>query len=288
MSKRSERSPRAQARALFREAMEVTPLPSPPPSLPVALSSNVRGATAESGGRGQTEQAGEAKEQSLTERARALYEDTVVPVREIARLVGVTERTILKYAAKHDWKPRYHWVAGAAGVRHRRWQPNEKFAPARGAGARFIKREDAGKPVAVGLMATDPAVAARAYADCGRAQTMAKAAQLRAARAQQGEAQIDAIAALGAALAEIVGWRRAREKSEDRARRANAEPRAPAEATRFEWRNGMHFIVPRAPRDARVERSNARSRRADAVERALWVIAAAALARWESHLGRTP
>src|SRR5205814_1077213 len=36
----------------------------------------------------------------LTEQVRALYEETVVPVREIARLAGVTERTIYKYARK--------------------------------------------------------------------------------------------------------------------------------------------------------------------------------------------
>jgi Helix-turn-helix domain of resolvase len=46
----------------------------------------------------------------LIARVRALYEDTVVPVHEIARTVGVTERTIYKYAARHGWKQRYSWA----------------------------------------------------------------------------------------------------------------------------------------------------------------------------------
>ena len=37
-----------------------------------------------------------AVETPLTAQARALYEDTVVPVREIARLAGVSERTLYK------------------------------------------------------------------------------------------------------------------------------------------------------------------------------------------------
>ena len=79
--------------------MKDTPLPSPPPQ----------------GGREQTEVA--APPQSLTTRARALYEDTVVPVREIARLTGVTERTILKYARKGDWKPPVRGIAAGGRTR---------------------------------------------------------------------------------------------------------------------------------------------------------------------------
>src|SRR5437764_14871137 len=37
---------------------------------------------------------------ALTERVRALYEGSVVPVREIARLAGGRQRTIHKYVAK--------------------------------------------------------------------------------------------------------------------------------------------------------------------------------------------
>lgn len=120
---------------------------------------------------------------SLTERVRVLYEESVVPVREIARLAGVTERTIYKYARKERWTPRVTRLSRdgtAAGL------------PARGAGARFIARDEADKPVAVGLKATDPAGAERAAAACVRAGELSDAAvaqaeadaQSRAARAQ--------------------------------------------------------------------------------------------------------
>jgi hypothetical protein len=71
----------------------------------------------------------------LTARACALYENSAVPVREIARRAGVTERTIYKYAQKGGWKARYAW----------------QFAPIKGVGGRFIRRADKGKPFARGL-----------------------------------------------------------------------------------------------------------------------------------------
>src|SRR5690349_12096106 len=42
----------------------------------------------------------------LTRQVRALYEDTVVPVAEIARIAGVSERTLYKYAARGGWERR--------------------------------------------------------------------------------------------------------------------------------------------------------------------------------------
>src|SRR5207302_5009590 len=44
---------------------------------------------------------------ALTERVRALYEGSVVPVREVARLAGVSERTIYKYVRKGGWRRRH-------------------------------------------------------------------------------------------------------------------------------------------------------------------------------------
>src|SRR6185437_16253774 len=44
---------------------------------------------------------------SLLERVRQLYEESVVPVREIARLIGVSERTLYKYVARHGWRRRH-------------------------------------------------------------------------------------------------------------------------------------------------------------------------------------
>ena len=125
--------------------------------------------------------------QGLTARVRALYERSAVPVAEIARLCGVSERTIYKYAARHNWQPRYAWAADGSRPRVRRrrpapargagWQARAKFAPVKGAGARFIRRADKGKRVARGLKATDPAAAARAAADCAQADALARTAQ---------------------------------------------------------------------------------------------------------------
>jgi len=137
---------------------------------------------------------------------RALYEGSAVPVREIAALAGVTERTVYKYARKHDWKPRYRWrpdgarpqaasggatpreettaaelaAPAADAARWRSWRPGEEFAPAKGAGGRFIARADLGLPVAVGLKATDPAGRSRAGELCGEAAALADEAEKRA------------------------------------------------------------------------------------------------------------
>ena len=117
---------------------------------------------------------------------RALYEDTAVPVRDIARRAGVAERTLYKYAQKHSWKPRYAWTPdgsrppGRPGRRRSSEQRAraERFAPAKGAGGRFIRREDKGQPVAQGIKALDPAgraAAAQAAAEAERVARRAKA-----------------------------------------------------------------------------------------------------------------
>lgn len=72
----------------------------------------------------------------LTARVRALYEDSAVPVAEIARLCGVTERTVYKYAAKGGWAKRTRRGEDSA----------PQFAPLKGAGGRFIRRADKDQP----------------------------------------------------------------------------------------------------------------------------------------------
>jgi hypothetical protein len=116
---------------------------------------------------------------------RALYKDSAVPVREIANVTGVSERTIYKYAAKLRWKRRY---ASAPDL------SSEDLAPARGAGARFIRREDKGQPLQ-GLKATDPAGARRAQAACREAERLSGEAQAAAQQHQRIEAQIQAMEA---------------------------------------------------------------------------------------------
>ncbi|MBI2716104.1 MAG: hypothetical protein HYX37_16855 [Rhizobiales bacterium] len=137
----------------------------------------------------------------LTERARALYEDSAVPVREIARLAGVTERTIYKYAAKHAWKPRYRWSP------ERGWRARAKFAPVQGAGARFIRREDKGRPFATGLKATDPAGRARAAVECEQAERVARAAQAEAEDERRFEDYMRAGAAVNRTLDQLQRYR---------------------------------------------------------------------------------
>ena len=144
---------RERAAGKVRQAMTPTPDPSP--------------------------QGGGEKE-SLTEKARALYEGAAVPVAEIAAVCGVSERTIYKYAQRGDWTPRYRWNAAGGRPRGARWRADRvapDFVPVRGAAGRFIRRADQGKPFATGLHAADPQAAARAAAACAAAEAAAREAE---------------------------------------------------------------------------------------------------------------
>lgn len=156
---RRDTSLRADARALYRlAALEDAQAPAAPP---------------------------EPAQPSPTERARVLYEDTPVPVRAIASLCGVTERTIYKHARNGQWRRRYR-------------------TPSRGAGGRFIPARQAGRPHPRGLKATDPAGAARAVAACGRALELAAAAIERARRTRDDRADAYAIGHLARTLRELI------------------------------------------------------------------------------------
>ena len=195
MTRRS--SVRAQARRIYRDSKQATtPTPDPSP----------RFAGARGGG-----------ENDLTARARALYEDSAVPVREIASVAGVTERTIYKYAAKHDWKPRYRWSP------ERGWRARATFAPAKGAGARFIRREDKSRPFATGLKALDPAGRARSAAECEEAERVARAARAEAEATLRFEQRIQAIDATNRASRALNDFLAARQAQ-------GARPRTRADA----------------------------------------------------------
>ena len=205
MTRRS--SVRAQAR---RNYCALTRKTGPHASDPTSHSSP-RVASARGGG----EQKVETK---LTKRVRALYEDSAVPVREIARLAGVTERTLYKYVERHGWKKRYRVLppknlqgleAAARVNRGRSLQPLPDVAPVKGAGGRFIRRDDKDKPVAVGLKATDPVAAKRAAASCGGAAHLSALAQADAEAAQRFEQRIRAIEFTNIAL---TNWRKHREE----------------------------------------------------------------------------
>ena len=125
-----------------------------------------------------------ANQTDLTARARALYEGSAVPVREIARLAGVSERTLYKYVEKYGWQKRYARVprglAAAQANRGQGWQAKAGFAPVKGVGGRFVRRDDIGKPFAAGLKALDPAGEARAAAACDEAERNAARAEAEA------------------------------------------------------------------------------------------------------------
>lgn len=154
----------------------------------------------------------------LTARVRALYEESAVPVREIARLCGVTERTIYKYVQKHGWKNRYRWRGMKEGdtTRGRSWRPRQHFAAVKGAGGRFIRREERGKPVPQGLEATDPAARLRATAACGEAEHLARKAQAEAGTLLRAVKHARALAGAARALREYVEYCRAQKQNPGR------------------------------------------------------------------------
>jgi hypothetical protein len=119
---------------------------------------------------------------SLLQRTRYLYEQTVVPVREIARLLGVSERTLYKYVRRYDWARRHVCLERDEAVRAgnrgrtlmpRQGSPHHAFARVKGAGGRFITYEERGTPQALspscGPKALDPLAAEAAGALCERA-----------------------------------------------------------------------------------------------------------------------
>ena len=207
MTRRS--SLRAQAREIYRELVQERAKLAEAPSLTLLRK---RGREQKQGGAEKSLPA-----QNLTEKVRALYEHSAVPVAEIAKLAGVSERTIYKYAAKGRWKPRYAFTfrrAGAAGgAPARGWRAGKRFAPAKGAGGRFIRRADKGKPFAAGLKATDPAAAADAGVACGEAARLARAAQRRVAAERREEARLRANETVNRAMADLNRYCAARAKA---------------------------------------------------------------------------
>ncbi|MBS0248143.1 MAG: hypothetical protein JSR61_16130 [Proteobacteria bacterium] len=160
-------------------------------------------------------------------RVRALYEESAVPVREIARLCGVTERTLYKYVAKGEWRRRYvvkpRGQAAAAGNRGRHWQRAAGHEGVKGAGGRFIPREDADEPVAQGLQALDPAARSRAAAACAAASARHAEARAKADAAQVWEARRRAIDAVSSAMAVYNRFRATRSPGRSPAERAHDE-----------------------------------------------------------------
>lgn len=215
----------AAERAAMVKESEATPTPDPSPLLAGARGGGER---AEQGARGkQASGGGEKREPDLMTRVRALYEDSTVPVAEIARLVGVTERTLYKYAAKGEWRRRYvvkpRGEAAAAANRGRHWQRADGFVPVKGTGGRFTARAEAGRAVAHGLKALDPDGAARAALACAAAELRHCKAASKARAAQVWEARRRAIDAVSSAMAVYNRFRATRSPGRSPAERAHDE-----------------------------------------------------------------
>ena len=145
---------RAQAQRAFRAAAErderlegEAPRSSFPKGDPRPLTPRPQGG-------GEQTALGEGEQTPLTQKVRALYEDSVVPVREIARLAGVSERTLYKYVQKARLAAAPCRAAACASAVSTSAAQQRKPRPcvtAKGAGGRFIPTADAGRPVARGL-----------------------------------------------------------------------------------------------------------------------------------------
>jgi|SRR5581483_9311461 len=201
------RSLRARAQEIYREMSETAQGAAiPTPLIPVQTGIQSDASAAMSEAPGSPPARGRAEE-GLTARVRRLYEQTAVPVAEIARLAGVTERTLYKYARKGGWTPRYAWIdAGGVNRQRRRaragFAPGQ-FAPVKGAGGRFIARADKDKPFARGLKAADPAGERRAAAQCRAAEALARAAKAKAQAQARARARLRAIMALSETILEL-------------------------------------------------------------------------------------
>lgn len=220
---------------------ERAPTPDPSPRLADACG----GGEKQGSGGGDSAEIGEeqqAQAPSLMARVQSLYEDSAVPVREIARLCGVTERTLYKYARKGGWRRRYAVMprgqAAAAANRGRCWQRAPGHDSVKGAAGRFVSRSEAALPAAQGtaegttqgIKALDPSARQRASAACAAASSRAAKARAKADARQVWEARVAAINAVSAAMAAY-----------NRFRASRASVRTPMEMTADEQMEA-HFV----------------------------------------------
>lgn len=126
----------------------------------------------------------------LSHQARALYEGRVVPVRALARLCGVSLRTLYYHVHKQGWRRRRSDVPRDLAKSERRK-----------ARYRALKAEQPVSPR--GLKARDPAGQARALAAAERAGALAGAALAKAIARQDAEAQARMLALLTRALRDL-------------------------------------------------------------------------------------
>jgi len=154
----------------------------------------------------------------FTLRVRALYEDSAVPMREIARLAGVHERTLYKYARKCGWRRRNARAGCEKITKHR--------APR-------------------GLKARDPANAAHAVAALDRAMALSDQALRRARALREAGTNARTLLILARMLPELAAL-------EDAVKAAASVPADSGDAMRRELKRRIKNQV---RRQARVRRS---------------------------------
>jgi hypothetical protein len=140
---------------------------------------------------------------ALTDRVRSLYEAGAMPVAEIARLAGVNERTLYRYVERGGWRRRYP-VRGAEAAAANRGRKREPRPPQpKGAGGRFIPRDEWGRAQPSGLKALDLQGASRAVAACEVVGAMANEAFSRAVALHDAETQARIFALVMRALRDL-------------------------------------------------------------------------------------
>jgi hypothetical protein len=126
----------------------------------------------------------------LTHEARALYEGRVVPVRELARLCGVSLRTLYYHVHKQGWRRRRSSVPRDPAKSERQRGRYQALMALRGAAPG-------------GLQARDPDGQARALASAERATALSGAALARALARQETEAKARILAIMTQALRDL-------------------------------------------------------------------------------------
>jgi hypothetical protein len=169
---------------------------------------------------------GEVEHSLLTHQARALYEAGVVPVRAVARLCGVSLRTLYHHVHKQGWRRRRSSVprdAAKSERQKRRYRDLKALQPA----------------TPRGLKARDPAGHTRALALADRAAALSGAALSRALARQDAEAKARILSILTRALRDLTlardGVAPRRVRGKDRVKRKRRE---------YKWRplTGWHAL----------------------------------------------
>jgi hypothetical protein len=163
----------------------------------------------------------------LTRQARALYEGGVVPVRELARLCGVSVAGLYYHIRKQRWRRRRAAVPRDRAKSERRKQ-------------RYRAMKASQPAVPRGLKARDPDGQAQALARAERASALSGAALSRALARQEAEAKARVLSLMTRALRDLAianGERpkRARDMKEDKPRRRRPYQWRPMSAPPSAW-----------------------------------------------------